>query len=111
MPGKRLDSDAGGAGDWQQLRLIEQGGFAGLLRGAELRAADLDAKLADRVAKLLGQAQGAARQAPGYPDGQTLSLEVQTSTGPWTAQFDSADLPEALDELKGLLTLKPMKPG
>lgn len=108
MPGKRLDSDSV---DWQQLRLTEQGGFAGLLRGAELCAADLDTRQAGRIAKLLGQAQGAARQAPDYPDGQTLSLEVQTAAGPWSAKFDCADLPEALDELKSLLTLKPMKPG
>ncbi|MBT9455152.1 MAG: hypothetical protein IV097_00880 [Burkholderiaceae bacterium] len=96
--------------DWQQLRLTEQGGFAGLLRGAELRAADLDAKQASRIAQLLGQARGVARQAPGYPDGQTLSLEVQTASGPWTAQFDSADLPEAIDKLRDLLTLKPIAP-
>ncbi|MBT9501334.1 MAG: hypothetical protein IV092_08815 [Burkholderiaceae bacterium] len=102
-----MDSDVV---DWQQLRLTEQGGFAGLLRGAELRAVDLDAKQAGRIAKLLGQAQGAARQAPGYPDGQTLSLEVQAASGPWTAQFDCADLPEAVDKLKGLLTLRPIAP-
>lgn len=107
MPGKRLDSDVV---DWQQLRLTEQGGFAGLLRGAELRAADLDAKQAGRIAKLLGRAQVATQHAPDYPDGQTLSLEVQTATGPWTARFDCADLPEALDELKGLMTLKPIAP-
>lgn len=109
MPGKRLDSDDD-AVDWQQLRLTEQGGFAGLLRGAVLRAADLDARQAGRIASLLGRAQGAARQAPGYPDGQTLSLEVETAAGPWTAHFDCADLPEAVDELKSLLTLKPMAP-
>jgi len=108
MPGKQLDSDSV---DWQQLRLTEQGGFAGLLRGAELRASELDSKLAQRVATLLGKARAGAGSQADYPDGQTLSLEVQTTAGPWTAHFDCADLPEAVDELKGLLTLKPMKPG
>nr|WP_316639387.1 protealysin inhibitor emfourin [uncultured Roseateles sp.] len=107
MPGKRSDSDSP---DWQHLRLVEHGGFAGLIRGAELRAGELDAKLAARVSQLLGKARAGAGRAADYPDGQSLSLEVQTADGPWTAHFDSADLPDAMEQLKGLLILKPMAP-
>lgn len=107
MPGKRLDSDAPA---WQHLRLVEQGGIAGLMRGAEMRAGELDAKLATRVTQLLGKARSTAGQTADYPDGQTLSLEVQTADGPWTAHFDSADLPESMEQLKSLLTFKPVTP-
>ena len=107
MPGKRSDSEPV---EWQQLRLTEQGGFAGLLRAAELRASELDPLLVTRVAQLVGRARAGAGRAADYPDGQSLSLEVQTASGTWTAQFDTADLPAAIEDLKALLTLKPISP-
>jgi hypothetical protein len=111
MRGKKSDSER--CADWQSLSIEESGGFAGLRRAARLERAKVKgvAKVT-KIASLLGEVQEhAGDHAPGsaMPDGQTLTIQYQSSSATWQATFDTADLPQEVAELAKLFpALKPI---
>lgn len=114
MRGKKSDSeDCSPCADWQSLSIEESGGFAGLRRAATLeRATVKGAATITRITSLLSQVQehaGDRASAPAMPDGQTLTIQYQSSSASWQATFDTADLPQEVVELAKLFpALKPM---
>jgi hypothetical protein len=114
MRGKKSGSeDCSPCADWQSLSIEESGGFAGLRRAARLERSKVKgAAKVTKIAALLGEVQEHAGDAgPGsaMPDGQTLTIQYQSSSTTWQATFDTADLPQEVAELAKLFpTLKPM---
>jgi hypothetical protein len=114
MRGKKSGSeDCGPCADWQSLSIEESGGFAGLRRAARLERSKVRAaaKLTKITSLLEEVQQHAGDPAPGsaMPDGQTLTIQYQSSSATWQATFDTADLPQEVAELAKLFpALKPI---
>ena len=116
MPGKKSVSDP--YSRWQEVTLEESGGYTGLRRACHLRRESLHAAQAARVAELLsalGAPLSPVRQASaaGQPDCQSLRVALSCAAGEGAAdwRFDTAELPDALDELLSLAPpLRPMPP-
>ena len=115
MPGKKSVSDP--YSSWQEVTLEESGGYTGLRRACHLRRASLHSAQAARVAQLL-EALGAPhspvkRVSAAQPDSQCLRVALSCAAGEGAADwlFDTAERPEALDELLSLAPpLRPLPP-
>lgn len=106
MPGKASDSDSL---RWDELALEESGGFAGLIRGARLIRARLDAREVALVDGLMARLHGAAQAGPqSYPDRMVVRLDIKSGAKSRSLQFDAADAPAALDDLLKLAPLRPL---
>lgn len=108
--GKKLQDKA-----WTRLMIIEQGGFSGVLRGAELLAHALDDARREQVSQCLAAVQAlpaASRQlpVPGHADQQSVQLECHQAGECWSASFDRAHMPDAVSALLESVKLKPIAP-
>ena len=106
MPGKLLDSKSA---DWSEVVIEESGGFGGLFRGSRLVRAELDKRSTELVDRLLKQVskQPGVSHLP-HPDGQLLSVRVQTVGKSFVIDFDTSELPDAVKELLALAPLRPL---
>jgi hypothetical protein len=115
MPGKKSVSDP--YSSWQEVTLEESGGYTGLRRACHLHRASLHAAEAARVAELLGSLGAPlsprAQASTAQPDCQSLRVALSCAAGKGAADwlFDTAERPEALDELLALAPpLRPLPP-
>lgn len=81
----------------RKLRFRISGGFAGLVRGAELDGKMLSAAERAAIGRLVAGA--ASARATEARDLQIYSLEVDTDDGSHRAEFDEMHTPHALGEL------------
>jgi hypothetical protein len=109
MPGKPLASDPS---PWEALALQEEGGFAGLRRGAGVARASLAPAQRKKLDALVAMLPGPSRGGPKVsPDAQQLVLELKGPSGTRRMVFDRADLPEEVDALlSAVLGIAPFKP-
>ena len=97
-----MDSDTT-ARQWTSLSLEETGGVAGLRRGVTVTPGSLDEKVLAEVGRLAAVlVDRPARRGTGQPvpDQQTLTLRLESASGIREVTFDTADLPEALVDLR-----------
>jgi hypothetical protein len=109
MPGKPLASESS---PWEALALQEEGGFAGLRRGAGLARAALKPAQRKKLDALVAELPAPSRSAPKLsPDAQQLVLEVKVAGGTRRLVFDRADLPEEVEALlSAVLGIAPFRP-
>lgn len=101
MPGKRSGSEFA---HWRELRVVEEGGIAGLRRGASVEAVRVGATPARRIGEALARLFGSDTPPPlRYPDAQCLVVEVLVGQERMQCRFDTADLPDAAHDLLALL--------
>ncbi len=96
---------------WSRLLITEEGGFAGLSRGAALSAEAMDEEARAHVSACLVAVQdlpAASRtlDSKAYPDRQSIHLECHGEGPVWQASFDRAALPEAVRDLLSGVKLK-----
>lgn len=98
-----------------KVRFRQSGGFAGLVRGCELSAADLTADEAQELARLV-QAAGLDRVAPSPARGadrQGYEIAVEGGNVPAAdVQFTDADLTDEISALVAFLRARarPLRP-
>jgi hypothetical protein len=95
---------------WSQLVISQQGGVAGLLRGAKIEAKSLTKAERERISGLLPKARAQSITTAPYADQQVISLECHQDSQVWCATFDCAHLPETMSQLMQGVELKPMRP-
>jgi hypothetical protein len=93
---------------WNQLVISQQGGFAGLIRGAKIEASTLSDAERDRISGLLTKSRPLSITTAPYADQQVINLECHQDSQVWHATFDCADLPETMSQLMQGVQLKPM---
>ena len=93
---------------WFNLRITEEGGFAGISRSAHVIAADLNKPEQKQWGQWLSQLQRAPVPVPSQgADYQIVRLQCESSNGRWEACFNSADLPAAVTHILSQVTLRP----
>ena len=96
--------------DIRKIHLRISGGFAGLMRGAEIAAEDLSAE--ERRALDRHLAHGEVARADGARDLLQYELEAETDSGARRISFDEMNTPDELAHLIHRLTAraKPIRP-
>ncbi len=95
---------------WNRLVISQQGGFAGLTRGAKIEASSLSDHERDRISNLLLKVRPLSITKAPYADQQVINLECHQDSNVWFATFDCADLPDTMNQLIQGVELKPMAP-
>ena len=102
-----------------KLRFRQSGGYAGLIRGQEITAADLSPAELQRLERVLKEsglseraAGGGARTPPKSADLMQYDLEIETTAGTRHVVLTDDDLDDRTQPLIELLQKgsKPMKP-
>lgn len=93
---------------WTTLRVVEEGGFIGLHRGATIVAAQLSTVEREQFDRLIVEVRACSPTEHFYPDMQSLRVEVEGPEGQWQARFDTAELPPSVSTLRKAIKLVPL---
>jgi hypothetical protein len=84
-----------------KIRFTQSGGFAGLMRGVEVRASELSASELRALEHYATSEHAAAARSSQSRDLFTYELDLDTDDGPMRFEFDESSVP---DQLSGLVS-------